>query len=71
MAMTKKTTTVYTLPQPAGTSLTVHLEGDFIVIRNLWANDTIESEVNIHATVGVVADLVTVFSELESVVIGE
>jgi hypothetical protein len=67
----KKTTTVYTISQPAGTSLTVHLDGDFIVIRNLWANDTIESEVNIHATRGTVADLVTAFSELESEVIGE
>lgn len=71
MAMTKTTTTVYTLPQPAGTSLTIHREGDFIIIRNLYANDDIESEVNIHATAGVIADLVTVFSELESVVIGE
>lgn len=71
MAMTKTTTTVYTIVQPAGTSLTVHLEGDFIVIRNVWANDEIESGVNIHASIGSVADLVTVFAELESVVIGE
>lgn len=71
MAMKRETRTVYTIIQPAGTTLTVHLESDFIVIRNVWANDEIESEVNIHATRGAVADLVTVFSELESQVIGE
>jgi len=68
---TKETKTVYTLEQPGGTAVTIHFEGDFIVIRNVWANDEIESEVNIHATRGIAADLVAVFSELEAVVIGE
>ena len=69
--MQKEVRTTYTLEQPNGCSVTVYLEDDHIVVRNLWANGEIESEVNIHSTVGTAADLVAVFTELESVIIGE
>jgi hypothetical protein len=69
--MQKVTRTTYTIDQSNGQSLTLHLEDDYLVIRNYWANGEIESEVNILATVGLMSDISTAISEIENEVIGE
>ena len=67
--MIKTTVTTYTIDQPAGQYITIHQDGDFIYIRRYWANDEIETEVEIHATVGVLTDLITVIDEIENAVL--
>jgi hypothetical protein len=69
--MQKTTITTYTIDQPNGATVTLNLDGDYLVIRNIYPNGDIETEVNIHATVGTMSDLHTVIDEIESVVIGE
>jgi hypothetical protein len=69
--MLKETRTTYTLNQPNGESVKLYLEGDYLVIQNIWANDEIQTEVNIHASRATLRDLLTVLDEIETAVIGE
>lgn len=69
--MHKETRTTYTFDQPGGTTITWHLDGDFLVFTYLWANGEVETEIRFHATVGALTDLSTVVNEMLNEVIGE
>ena len=69
--MQKTTTTVYSFDHKDGTQTLLFLEDNNLVIRSLWANGDIDSEVTIPATVGNLGDLTQALNEMHNEVIGE
>jgi len=69
--MLKTTTTTYTLDHKDGTQTLLFLEDDNLIIRSLWANGELDSEIAIPATVGNLGDLTQALNEMHNEVIGE
>lgn len=69
--MLKTTTTTYTFDHKDGTQTLLFLEDDNLIIRNLWANGELDSEVTILATIGNLGDLAQALNEMHNEVIGE